>query len=235
MKELMHSVVDHGTGYRGAVSGYTVGGKTGTSEPPIGQESEGYVASFVAISPVEDTQIVLLLCIYGVGRSQQGGVAAAPVVSQMLTEILPYMNVPADTTDIDNSSNLIQLADVRNKTFTESEKALTSAGFTVKCITNEDKNTATVSDQVPKPGISLSKNSVILLYDNSNTTRTSVTVPNLNFQSASQATSALHALNLNYSIDGTGIVVSQDPPMNSKVEEGTVIKLTLKKSSNSTH
>ncbi len=234
MKDLMQSVVEDGSGYRAAVSGYTVGGKTGTSEPPIGKEAtDGYVASFCGISPVEDTQVVILVCFYGVSKGQQGGMVAAPVVSQMLTKILPTLNVPADEVESDNSTTL--LPDVRNKTFTEAEKVLKANGFTVKSVTGEDQNTVTVSDQMPKPGISLSKDSVIILYDNSNTTRSSVTVPDLNYKSASQAVNALHALNLNVSFDGAGIVVSQEPPANSKVEEGTVINISLKKNSNVTH
>ena len=234
MKELMESVVVNGTGYRGAVTGYSVGGKTGTSEPIDSKESEGYVASFVAISPVEDTQIVLLVCFYGVERGQQGGQVAAPVASQMLTEILPYMGVPSDTTANDNS-DLIQVPEIRNKTFTEAEKTLKSAGFTVKSVTNQDKNSVTVSDQVPKPGVSLSKNSVIVLYDDTNTTRTSVTVPDLNLKSSAQAIGDLRSLNLNVSIDGSGTVVSQDPPANSQVEEGSIVKITLKEASKAAH
>ena len=65
----------------------------------MAKESEGYVASFVAISPVEDTQIVLLVCFYGLNKGQQGGQVAAPVASQMLTEILPIMGVPSEATD----------------------------------------------------------------------------------------------------------------------------------------
>ncbi len=235
MKDLMQSVVENGSGYRAAVSGYTVGGKTGTSEPPIGKESEGYVASFCGISPVEDTQVVALVCLYGVAKGQQGGVVAAPVVSQMLTKILPSLNVPADVTELDNSTKLTTLPDVRNKTFAEAEKVLKADGFTVKSVTTQDINTVTVSDQVPKPGVSLAKNSVVILYDNSNTTRTSVTVPNLTYKSASQAINTLHSLNLNASIDGSGVVVSQDPPFDSKVEEGTIINISLKKNSSVTH
>ena len=74
-----------------------------------------------------------------------------------------------------------------------------------------------------------------MLYDNTTTARTSVTVPDLNLKTSAQAISALHNLNLNVSIDGSGTVVSQDPPANSKVEEGTVIKITLKNGSKSAH
>lgn len=235
MKDLMRSVVESGTAYRGAVTGYSVGGKTGTSEPQPGKEDEGYVASFVAISPVEDTQIVLLVCLYGVEKGEQGGQVAGPVASQMLTEILPYMGIPSDSSDNSSSNNLVQLSDIRGKTFAEAEKTLKNAGFIVKSVTDKDKNSVTVSDQVPKPGVSLEKNSIIVLYDDSNTTRTSVTVPDLTSMTAYQATSALHNLNLNVAIDGSGTVVSQDPTFNSQVEEGTVIKIYLKSSSSSAH
>ena len=235
MKDLMRSVVETGTAYRGAVTGYSVGGKTGTSEPQPGKEDEGYVASFVAISPVEDTQIVLLVCLYGVSQGEQGGQVAGPVASQMLTEILPYMGIPSDTTANSSSDDLVQLSDIRGKTFTEAEKTLKNLGFTVKSVTGKDKNSTTVSDQVPKPGVSLQKNSVIVLYDDSNTTRTSVTVPDLTSMSAYQATNTLRNLNLNVSIDGNGTVTSQDPPINSQVEEGTVVKIYLKSSSSAAH
>ena len=55
-KSLMESVVTSGSGRHAAVSGYSIGGKTGTSEPTEANAQEGYVASYVAISPVEDTR-----------------------------------------------------------------------------------------------------------------------------------------------------------------------------------
>ncbi len=237
VKDMMKSVVEDGTGYRGAVTGYTVGGKTGTSEPTEANKEEGYVASYVAISPVEDTQVVILLCLYAPDRSTnnyQGGQIAGPVVSQMLTEILPYLGVPSNQTT-SSSNNLITVPDVRNKTFAEAEKILKSAGFLVKSSTKADKNDTLVTDQMPKPGIALTKNSILLLYDSESSTRTSVTVPDLNGKTSAQATNALKALNLNVSIEGTGNVVSQEPAKDSKVEEGTVIKVTLKKGSKDTH
>ena len=145
------------------------------------------------------------------------------------------MGIPSDTTANSSSDDLVQLSDIRGKTFTEAEKTLKNLGFTVKSVTGKDKNSTTVSDQVPKPGVSLQKNSVIVLYDDSNTTRTSVTVPDLTSMSAYQATNTLRNLNLNVSIDGNGTVTSQDPPVNSQVEEGTVVKIYLKSSSSSAH
>ena len=227
VKSMMQSVVEEGTGKRGAVTGYTVGGKTGTSEPRAGREDiDGYVATYVAISPVEDTQVVLLLNLYKPPKSNhQGGTLAGPVVSQMLTEILPLLGIPSNA-DSSDDADLITVPEVRNKTIAEAEKVLKNAGFEVKISTSNDKNNTLVKDQVPKPGISLQKSSTIMLYDQD--TRTSTTVPDLTGKSKYQATSELKNANLNISVEGTGTVVSQDPPKGSSVDAGTVVKVTLK-------
>ena len=110
---MMESVVEDGTGYRvkyddsvkESMSGYSIGGKTGTSEP-INGSSDGYVASFLAISPVENTKIVLLVILKnpGEGVNHNGGQIAAPTAGKMLSEILPYMGI--ETGNKDSNSNL---------------------------------------------------------------------------------------------------------------------------------
>ncbi len=231
VKSMMESVVQTGTGYNGQVTGYSVGGKTGTSEPIEGKEdTEGYVASFVAISPVEDTQVVLLLTLYNPPKSNnQGGQLAAPVVSQMLTEILPYLGIPSDD-ETSNDDNLISVPEIRNRTIAEAEKILKEKGFITKISTSNDKNSTLVVDQVPKPGVSLSEGSIIMLYDQD--TRVSATVPDLSKLNKYVATSELKKANLNIQAEGSGIVISQDPPKGSIVDAGTIVKVTLRQSSN---
>lgn len=238
VKSMMESVVTIGTGKHAAVSGYSIGGKTGTSEPVYNKTEEGYVASYVAISPVEDTQVVLLLTLYDPPKSNhQGGQLAGPVVSQMLSEILPYLGIPSNENSSNNSSsdNLIVVPDVRNKTVSEAEKILKNSGFSTKTYVNGDANNTLVVDQTPKPGISLSKNSVIVLYGEGNDVATSVTVPDLKGMNASQASNTLKEKNLNISIEGSGIVISQDAAKDEQVPEGTVIKVTLKQSLTDAH
>lgn len=232
IKSMMQSVVEDGTGWKGSVTGYTVGGKTGTSEPRQGREDiDGYVATYVAISPVEDTQVVLLLNLYKPPKSNhQGGTLAGPVVSQMLTEILPYLGIPSDE-DSTEDKDLITVPEIRNKTIAEAEKILKNSGFTPNISTSNDKNSTVVVDQVPKPGVSLPQNSIIMLYDQD--TRTSATVPDLTGKSKYQATTELRNSNLNISVEGTGTVVSQDPPKGANVDAGTVVKVTLKSSKSS--
>ena len=237
VKSMMESVVTEGTGKHAAVTGYSIGGKTGTSEPTEANAEEGYVASYVAISPVEDTKIVLLVTLYDPQgeNGYQGGQVAGPVVSQMLNEILPYLGVVSSTTGDNSSSNYITVPDVRNKTVAEAEKTLKDAGFKVKTYVNGDANTILVEDQNPKPGSSLPKNSLIILYGEGSTTSTSVVVPDLKGMNASQATSTLQSKNLNINIEGSGTVMAQDYMANEQVPEGTVIKVTLKSTLTDAH
>ena len=232
VKSMMESVVTEGTGKHAAVSGYSVGGKSGTSEPTYTNTDAGYVASFVAISPIEDTQVVILVTLYDPPKNNhQGGTLVAPVVSQMLSEILPYLGIPSsDSAENVDTSNLIAVPEVRNKTVTEAQKILESAGFKVKTHVNGDANNTLVKDQTPKPGSYLSKNSIIVLYGEGSDVTTSITVPDLKGMNASQATTALRDKNLNISIEGKGVVTSQDYLKDEQVQEGTIIKVTLKQS-----
>lgn len=229
VRSMMESVVTQGTGKHGAVEGYSIGGKTGTSEPLAKNVKEGYVASYVAISPVEDTRVALLLTLYDPkGNSYQGGQVAGPVVSQMLSEILPYLGIPSSNQNSEDDSNTTILPNVVNKTVTEAKKILESAGFNPKISVEGDENSLLVKSQVPVAGTQLLDNATILLYSEENDTRTSVTVPDLRGMSAAEATNALKAQNLNISIDGHGYVTTQDYAKDSTVEEGTVIRVTLK-------
>ena len=229
VKSMMESVVTEGTGKHAAVTGYAIGGKSGTSEPIYTNTDAGYVASFVAISPIEDTQVVILVTLYDPPQNNhQGGTLVAPVVSQMLTEILPYLEIPSTDTETEDTSNLITVPDIRNKTVAEAQKILENLGFKVKTYVEGDVNSTLVSDQTPKPGASLQKNSIIVLYGEESEVSTSVEVPDLKGMNASQATAALREKNLNINIEGKGTVILQDYLANEQVQEGTIIRVTLK-------
>ena len=97
MREMMESVVINGTGKTAKVEGYSVGGKSGTSEPAAGNKNAGYVASFAGISPTDDTKLVVLITLYDPQtKNHHGGSTAAPIVSQILSETLPYLGIEPD-------------------------------------------------------------------------------------------------------------------------------------------
>jgi len=233
IKDMMQSVVTEGTGRLATVQGYSIGGKSGTSEPQETREEEGYVSSFIAISPIENTQVVVLIVLYDPhGANYQGGQIAGPVASQILSEALPYLGVAPLTKENERSpKNLIAISNMKGKTVAEAKKLLQQLGFNVRVNINEDENTAIVTDQMPRTGVALDANSIIYLYteENENETRNTVSVPNIKGMSANEAKRVLKNLNLNIQIDGTsGVVVSQTPIFETRAEVGSVINVVIK-------
>ena len=225
--EMMESVVTDGTGKLGAVKGYTIAGKTGTSEAKAGSNN-GNTLSYIAIAPSENPQLVLLVVLYNTPTTDShGSTVAGPIVSKILGEVLPYLGVTSDEANINSSTNQITVPDVTNKTVTEAEKILKSAGFNTSISFDGDKNSTIVSTQVPVARSIVTKNSVVVLYTEKNSTRTSVNVPNLKGMSLSKAKSTLKEKKLNINYSGSGLVVSQDVVAGTSVEEGTIINVTL--------
>ena len=231
VRGMMRSVVEDGGGQSGAVKGYTIGGKTGTSEPDPNHPENGYVASFLAIAPVENTKVVALLSLYGPqGKSHFGGVIAAPVVSQVLSEVLPYLGIPSN--DNSSESNGIKIPDLKNKTVEEAKQILKDLG--INCLTSANSSEI-ITSQTPKAGTSISQNGFVRLYTAENNSSVSTSVPDLKGKSLTQATAALKAKNLNIQATGSGIVVSQDPAVGSSVEEGSIVRVTLQKVTSDLH
>jgi stage V sporulation protein D (sporulation-specific penicillin-binding protein) len=214
MLDMMESVVTEGTGSSGAVKGYSVGGKTGTSEPPAEDKDFGYVASFVAVSPAENPEIVILVALYDPQvKNYHGGTVAGPVVSNILSEVLPYLGITTDKIDVSNKSTVstVTVPNVENKTVAEAQKVLTNSGFRSMYTLSGNKNEVLVTDQVPSAGTELPSNSLVMLYTEENNVRTSTTVPNLSGMTVSQAASSIKAKNLNITTEGSGTVISQEP------------------------
>lgn len=226
MMDMLETVVATGTGKKAQVKGYSIAGKTGTSEPDYAKD-EGFTASFLAISPTENPEIVLLVTLYAPNgvKGHHGSDVAAPVAAQILTEVLPYLQVPSDGSN-DASNKTISLPNVTNKTIGEAKKILERAGLV--CSTSGNSSDI-VKDQYPVKGSSLLKNSIVKLYTETEDTRISTQVPNLIGKNLSQVKALLKEKNLNVSITGSGTVVSQDPIENTSVQEGTIVKVTLSK------
>ena len=229
IRTMMESVVTKGTGKYAAVNGYSVGGKSGTSEPPDDKKEQGYVASFIAISPVENPEVIVLVVLNNPNSdgsgSHQGGTVCAPVASQILSEVLPHLGITSSVT-VTESDSLTILPDVSSKTLTEAKSILQTAGFNVVLRTSSEASTTVVS-QTPKSGISLQSGATVFLYTDG-IEKAMKKVPDLKGKTAEQAKNSLKALNLNISIEGSGKVISQDILAGQEVVEGTVVTVTLK-------
>ena len=153
---MMGSVVAEGTGKNAQVAGYSIGGKTGTSED--GVNTGKYVTSFIGVAPVSDPEVVVLITLYnptGEGGHQGGGVAA-PIGSQVLGEVLPYLEVQKDNVSEDDIKEEVEVPNVIGLTVSEAKKALEEAGLEISYEeTEEDVSDRTVTSQVPANGIKI--------------------------------------------------------------------------------
>ena len=234
VRDMMHSVVEDGTGGRSKVTGYEIGGKSGTSEPTENNKEAGYTASFIAISPIENTRIVCLVMLFNLKAEQehQGGTVCGPVAGQILSEVLPYLDITGNNI-INNSfqqENIVEnnnrkvVSNVKGLTIANAKEKLESIGFNV--VYNSEDIESIVIDQIPKVGAYLESDSTIFLYSNEEEEREKVKVPDLKNKSLNAAINELKGLNLNSISDGFGIVISQSITAGTEVEQGTVVSIT---------
>ena len=156
---MMESVVSEGTGKNASVNGYRIGGKTGTSED--GVNTGKYVTSFIGVSPVEKPEVAILITLYnptGEGGHQGGGVAA-PIASQILGEVLPYLEIKNA-----NEKEECEVPNIIGKNFEEARKILMENEL--ECVLYEDEEMnrkSIVKWQMPEEGIKVYKGSVVYI------------------------------------------------------------------------
>lgn len=224
--DMMESVVSDGTGRNGQVKGFYVAGKTSTAEQGRG-ENKTYTASFVALAPADDPEVAIILSIANPkGKlGHQGGAICAPVVSNILTEVLEYMEVEKDYTTEDTSKK-VDVPDVTNRTVGEAIRMLNAAGLKYN-VDASDMN-AIVTAQMPAAGEHLVEKSLIKLYVEGNDTRFNTIVPNVTNLDIVSATKKLSDANLNIKISGGGMSVLQDPPAGTSVEQGSIVRVEFR-------
>ena len=92
MRYILEQVVAEGSGKRAKLPGYRVGGKTATSEK-LPRSLKKYISSFLGFAPADDPQVIALITIDEPVGIYYGGTIAAPVVADIFSNILPYLNI----------------------------------------------------------------------------------------------------------------------------------------------
>ena len=140
------------------VEGYNIGGKTGTSEDGVNTGKR--IASFIGVADVNDPELVMIVILYnptGEGGHQGGGVAA-PVAGQILSEVLPYLEITKKTEEIIET---VEMPNVTGLTYSEAKQILRDVGLKY----NEDFEEETIiTDQIPKKGIQINVGTKVILY-----------------------------------------------------------------------
>ncbi len=98
MKYILDKVISEGTGKNGQVEGYTIGGKTATSEK-LPRGNGKYISSYIGFSPSEDPEVIAMCIIDEPVGIYYGGTIAAPVIAELYENILPYLEIPKNTID----------------------------------------------------------------------------------------------------------------------------------------
>ena len=236
MRELLRSVVTVGTAKNANVAGFSIGGKTGTSEKidvfdENGQRVQDKIVSFVGIAPMDDPEYIVLAALDTPSRQTgiyiSGGVMAAPTVGAILADILPYLGVERSFSPEEQAMQQIVLEELTGLTAPEAEKVLKKTGLSAKCVGSGD----TVTGQLPKAGQTVPGGSQVLLYLGEQPPEETVTVPDFKGMNRQQASDAAGSLGLYILVTGndglsSGIVVtSQQTAPGTSVPVGTTITL----------
>lgn len=235
--DAMEENATTGSAKNGYVAGYKVAGKTGTSEKKIyhNDGSQEYIASFCGFAPADDPQVCLLVYFDDpVGDSYYGSAVAAPVFANIMSEVLPYLNVEAEYTEEEIAQMDTTAENYVGKSVSEAENLVSSGGFTPVVMGSGD----TVISQVPTAQSRLPQQGTVVLYtDEESMSDDVVEVPDLTNMTVAQANSTAAMYNLNISVvgsnaDGEGISYSQGIKAGSKVKSGTVISVNFEQDSN---
>ncbi len=227
MCKVLESVVSEpdATGKNAYVKGCRIGGKTGTSEK--GDRSENKrIASFIGFAPANDPQLICLIMLDEPQINQKyGGMLAAPLVGSVIAETMDYLGIDRQYTENEIPDVPVEIPDVRTTSVSEAKKTLNGINLNVRVVGDGD----TVSEQLPKPGIMLNENSMVILYTE-DAEVSDVTVPNVSGMSVSEAKETLMAYNLNFEIAGAGHSESasayafrQSADAGTKIPAGTVV------------
>ena len=236
MCELIRSVVTDGTAKNASVAGFSIGGKTGTSEKidvldANGQPTLDKIVSFVGIAPMEDPQYIVLVALDTPSRSTgiyiSGGVMAAPTVGAVMADILPYLGVSQTFSEEDLAGKQIVLQDLQGLTPAQAQKQLKALGITARLIGTGE----TVTGQLPAAGETVPGGSEILLYLGQVPEENQVQVPDFAGMNRQQANDAAGKLGLyilpkgNLDIAPNVTVAGQSIAPGTTVSPGTTITL----------
>lgn len=167
MRDMILSVVEEGTAGNAKIAGYSIGGKTGTSEKvdvydENGEAVDDKIVSFVGIAPMDDPQYIVLVALdtpsTETGYYISGGVMAAPTVRGVLEDILPYLGVSRDYTGVDMSSVEVDMPSLTGMTEQEAKAALQDESLTYELVGSG----STVTGQIPQAGAKLPGNSEVI-------------------------------------------------------------------------
>ncbi|MDE6030239.1 MAG: PASTA domain-containing protein [Oscillospiraceae bacterium] len=242
MRGILENVVESNGGTNAYISGYRIGGKSGTTEKideynAAGGKAMGakmtYVSSFSAFAPADDPQIVMLVMVdTPTGAQYYGSAVAAPVVSAVFKEGLEHLGIYPTYTAEEQAKMDAVVPYVLGYEALRAESALAAQGFDVKIVGDPTSN-ATVSTQIPYAGVTAPKGSKVVIYLGSDYDMEVGVVPNVIGMTVAQANTAIADAGFNIKISGgaaeniQAVAVMQSYQGGAELYKGNVIEVTF--------
>ncbi len=231
VRECLEYVVSEGTGSNAQVTGYRIGGKTGTADKG---KTGDVVVSFACVAPVDDPEVMVLLALDTPGRdtgtNPSGGAMAAPAAGAILAEVLPYLGIEPVYSAEELLGAETTVPYVTEMGVDEAVDRLEDRGFSYKIVGDGD----TVTDQTPAGGVVIPGKSTVILYAGEEKPDSLCTVPALVGKTPAEANIAATnaGLLLRFSgatgdSGGTIRVLTQSEDVGTQVPAGTVITAQL--------
>lgn len=228
---LLEKVVSVGSGKNAYVKGYRVAGKTGTSEKIDDYVATGiknYISSFIGFAPADDPEYAILVLLDAPSAGEiYGGIIAAPVAGDILSDILPYLGVQPKYTQEELETLDVAIGSYLDQSVEQATAALIDKE--IKYIVRGKGDTVTA--QMPEAGSTMPQSGTMILYTGDEKPTKNITVPNLVDYSVAGATNRIKQSGLNVRVVGNEnaggdvLVISQSPAAGEVVAEGTVITI----------
>ncbi len=223
----LEDAVTVGSGKNAYIQGYRIAGKTGTSEKQP-RSANKKIASMVAFAPADDPQVAVLVMLDEPEAGQYfGGVIAAPVLGNIMNDVLQYLKVPKTLSSEDEEVTGKSVPQIIGKTLEEAKKLVTDNELNLQIIGDGNK----ILSQTPKGGAKLQKGGMVIAYT-TDTEPTKVTVPNVTGMTISGANQAIVSSGLNMKITGAGrgssehgatAACSQTPAAGETADKGSIV------------
>lgn len=235
MRAILEQNAIEGSGKNGYVAGYRIAGKTGTTEKLVNGTVGGaggakeYIASYCGFAPANDPKIACLVFFDNpTGGNYYGSLVSAPVFANIMSEVLPYLEVSTQYTDDELANVDTTAGSYTGMSVSDATKNANHDGFEVTV--KGDGNT--VVSQNPITGTTMPMGGTIVLYTDDSSALDVVTVPNLIGYSVSDVNYIASYYGINVSVTGSvsssdSVSTSQSIDEGTEVAPGTVVTVTF--------
>jgi stage V sporulation protein D (sporulation-specific penicillin-binding protein) len=200
MREILENVVSTNNSSNAYIQGYRIGGKSGTSQKiDVDATGETYVSSYCAFAPADNPEIIMLVMVDDPqGENYYGSKVAAPVCTEVLSEVLPYLGYFPEYTDEELAELEVSVPNVEYHTVAEAKETIEALDLEVTVVGDGD----TVLRQSPT-GVSVQRGGSVVLYTDNTTPEETVSVPNVEGLSKEYAKQLLFSYGLNMTTEGS--------------------------------